>query len=345
MKTMSKTTSRIVFHAGLFLFSLLAAMWMKYSQTGNPFVPETILATIIIFVTSVLTGYLAHYFIQRGNRLSHHDLNKRIVPAFLVFLVCVVLIANLTVTLAVFFWYLILGIDLQVFLSNLFAYELSFVNKSLTVWLVAFTIVFFYLLWRKSASKEQVLREENLRYRYNTLKAQVNPHFLFNSLSTLSELIYEDTGRADSYIQQLSKVYRYILENGDTDLVPLTEELAFVQQYFGLQQERAKGKICLEVNIPDAEKYKIIPVSLQVLVENALKHNAYSEEAPLQIDITMHEGSVVVTNRLQKKGIMEPSHGTGLSNLAERVKLVTGRDLSYKGQDRHFMVSMPVISA
>lgn len=342
MKKIKKLKFWLWYHVGILLVSIFSGMIMKYNQTGKAFVPETILAAATIFALSALGGYLAIFLVNRAARLSHSELRKRIVPYFLVFLISVFVISNLVVSLGVFIWYIVNGLDLNAFLPNLFKYELRFADRNLFFWLMFFSIAFFYVLWRKSDKKEQTLREENLKNRYQTLKSQVNPHFLFNSLNTLSELVYEDAKKADNYIQKLSGIYRYILENEETDMISLKDELEFVNQYFNLQKERDNGKIFLKINVPEAAEYKIIPVSLQLLVENALKHNSMSLEKPLVINIVKSDDYIVVSNTIQRKNIMESSTQTGLSNLKERVSLIMGRDLIINEEANQFVVKLPI---
>ena len=162
-------------------------------------------------------------------------------------------------------------------------------------------------------------------------------------MNTLSELVYEDPKKADHYIQKLAAVYRYILDHEENDLISLEEELAFVKQYFQLQQERAGNKVQLDVDIQNPEKYRVIPVSLQLLVENALKHNAMSADCPLKIHIGNENGYVTVSNRLQKKNIIDHATGTGLTNLKERVRLITGKDVIIHQENNTFAVSLPVL--
>lgn len=342
MKKIKKLKFWLWYHVGILLLSIFSGMIMKYNQTGKAFVPETILAAATIFTLSALCGYFAIYLVNRAARLSHSELRKKIVPFFIIFLVSVFVISNLVVSFGVFIWYIVNGLDMNVFLPNLFKFELRYADRNLFFWLMFFSIAFFYVLWRKSDKKEQSLREENLKNRYQTLKSQVNPHFLFNSLNTLSELVYVDAKKADNYIQKLSGIYRYILENEETDLISLKNELEFVNQYFNLQKERDNGKISLEIDVPETAEYKIIPVSLQLLVENALKHNSMSMEKPLTIKIFKNDDYLVVSNTIQRKTIMENSTQTGLSNLKERVSLIMGRDLTINEEANQFVVKLPI---
>jgi len=331
-----------LYHLGMLIFSLIAAMVMKYNQTGNAFVPETILTFAIIFTNCVLTGYLAIYFLNWGSRLSYSALNKKIIPAFILFLVAALIIANLVVSAGAFVWYSVKGWELQGFVSNLIKNDLSYANRSLFSWFLVFSIVFFYILWKNASQKESRLREENLKYKYKTLKSQVNPHFLFNSLNTLSELVYEDAKQADSYIQKLSSIYRYVLENEDIELVPLKNEIDFVRHYFDLQKERDKDKIALTVDIDNMEDCKIVPVSLQLLVENAIKHNSISLDKPLKINIKRQNDYLIVSNNIQRKSIIEPTTKTGLQNLKERVNLIMRKELIAEEKDNEFVVKLPI---
>jgi sensor histidine kinase YesM len=333
----------LFYHIGLLLFSIVSAMLMKYKQYGNALVPETVLTAAIIFTMSALLTYLASFIVNKGKKLSHQELNKKIVPAFLLFLLAVFIIANLVVSLGVFIWYVIQDMDINTFLPNLFKHELYYANRNLSFWLLLISITFFYILWKKSSQKEQILHEENLKYKYQNLKSQVNPHFLFNSLNTLSELVYIDPKKADNYIQKLSGIYRYILENEETDLIPLNEELDFVRQYFDLQKERDNDKIFLKIDVSEASKYKIIPVSLQTLVENALKHNSMSREKPLIIKLFILGDYMVVSNNIQRKNILENSTHLGLSNLKERAKLIMSKELTINEETDQFVIKLPII--
>lgn len=343
MKKNRKTIFWVLYHLGLLIFSAIASMLMKYWQTGDAIHPTVIVVFTSIFLMCTGIGYIAIFMLNKAKGYNQTQLNRKILPSLLIFWVVAYFIANLSITIGVFGWFLYSGRDLSEFWPHLFKYELSFASVRFFGWLLFFSIVFFYVMWQKSVKKEQKLREENLKYKYQNLKSQVNPHFLFNSLNTLSEIVYEDAVKADNYIQKLSGIYRYILENEETDLIPLDKEIEFVKQYFSLQKDRNNDKIMLEIDFEDPHRYKIIPVSLQVLVENALKHNSMSQENPLKIKIYSSNGYVVVSNIIQKKSIFETSPQTGLSNLKERVNLIMGKELIVSKENNHFLVKLPVI--
>ena len=225
-----------MYHAGLLTFSFIVAMIMKYRQTGDPFHETVLISMFSIFMMSAGIGYLAVFMVNRAQRFSQDQLRRKLLPYLIVFFVIAVLIANLSVTGGVFIWYLYKGKELSGFWWHLFNMELNYANFRFATSLMFFTIAFFYVLWQKTAAREQKLREENLVYKYRNLKAQVNPHFLFNNLNTLSEIVHEDATRADHFIGELSGIYRYILENEETDLVPLNKEIDSIQRYFDLQK-------------------------------------------------------------------------------------------------------------
>ena len=266
-----------------------------------------------------------------------------IIPAFLLFMVIILLISLMVIGVQIYLFHLIMGLDTTHFINNLFEVEFPQTIKYYSVCALIASAFFFYSSWQQAVDREQQLREENLKYKYRTLKTQVNPHFLFNSLNTLSEIIYEDTRKADNYIQQLASIYRYILDNEETDLIPLKEEIRFVNRYFSLQKERDGEKIQLEINIRQVERYSIVPISLQILVENALKHNSASEKNPLRIIIQNEDDPfIVISNNMQKRSTWSNSPGTGLSNLKERVRLIMGKEMTIETEQNRFTVKLPI---
>jgi LytS/YehU family sensor histidine kinase len=191
--------------------------------------------------------------------------------------------------------------------------------------------------------REQKFREEKLIFQNETLKSQVNPHFLFNSLNTVSSLIQTNPDKAEQFINNLSSVYRYILENGQKDKVPIQSELDLTNKYFDLHRVRDEEKITLSIDYTDADSYQILPVSLQILIENAIKHNIATRENPLKISICFEGQYIVVKNNLQVKATQLKSTGIGLKNLAERVRLISGKDLIIEEDDNSFIVKIPLL--
>ena len=340
MKTNKKTT---VFIKAL-IFSTVFSIIIKWWQSRDPFQPSTILFGIIILLIVLIALSTGNLFFQKILEKPVKQVKKIILPAFFLYLLVILLISLLVIGVCNYVFYLIMGIDTSNFMNQLLQVEFPYAIRSYSKWLSIAAFAFFYVAWQGAVNREQNLREENLKYQYSTLKNQVNPHFLFNSLNTLSEIVYVDAKKADNYIQKLSGVYRYILDNENTDLVPLKKEIELVQQYFELQKERDGNKIRLNLDIKNIENSQIIPVSLQILVENALKHNATSEEHSLIIHIYSELGYIVVSNNIQRKNILTDSLGTGLLNLEKRTKLITGKELIINQENNKFTVKIPIVS-
>jgi two-component system, LytTR family, sensor kinase len=203
--------------------------------------------------------------------------------------------------------------------------------------------IFIFLQWQDALKREQKLREENLIFQNETLKTQINPHFLFNNLNTLSSLISTKPEVAETFISRLSSIYRYIIENSGKDRVPLDEELAFISGYFYLYKIRDGEKIALEIEIKNSSSFLILPVSLQILVENAIKHNMATREEPLKISVYLEADSVVVRNNIQRMASQAKSTGIGLKNLSERVKLISRKTMVVEDNGDYFTVKVPLM--
>jgi hypothetical protein len=340
-KKIEKKNFWFFYHLGLIVFSAMVAILMKHTQTGDAFHSTVIPAFISLVLMCSGIGYLAIFMVNKAKTINQDSLTKRIVPALIVFYIGSYVIVSLSIGISTFIWFLYLGKDFSDFFPHLFKYELSFASGRLFIWLLFFTVAFFYVLWNKSVKKEQKLKEENLKFKYQNLKNQINPHFLFNTLNTLSELVYIDPKISDLFIQDLSSIYRYVIENEETDLIELEKEITFVKQYFNLQEARDRNKIKLELELSSTDKIKVVPVSLQILVENALKHNVKSNEKPLIVRITMEDGEIIVSNPIHRKSILEKTTKTGLSNLKSRTKIITGKELIISEENDIFTVKLP----
>jgi LytS/YehU family sensor histidine kinase len=176
------------------------------------------------------------------------------------------------------------------------------------------------------------------------LRNQVNPHFLFNSLNTLVYLIPEDSEKAVRFVQQLSKVYRYVLESREARIIPLQDELAFLQSYIFLLKERFGEN--LQVKLTDLNGQTdgaIVPLTLQMLFENAIKHNVISTEKPLMIEVFAEKGHLVVRNNLQRKNQVMDSTGVGLENIRTRYRMLTDREVEVIVSREYFTVLLPMV--
>jgi len=207
---------------------------------------------------------------------------------------------------------------------------------------ILFSIGFFQA-WRESAVNEERLKSESLAHQYKALQNQVNPHFLFNSLNTLSSLVYKDQDQAVKFIKQLSEVYRYVLEHKDAEVVELSTELTFVKNYVFLQKIRHGNSLNVSFNMKNSALVKVIPMSLQMLIENAIKHNIVSEENPLFIEVNHNSEYVIVKNNLQHKTSVKDSGGIGLHNLKSRYELLSDKPILVEENDTDFIVRIPVL--
>jgi len=201
----------------------------------------------------------------------------------------------------------------------------------------------------KETESEMIKNEQLERIRaeaeLEALKNQIDPHFIFNSLNTLSHLIEEKPEKAKLFNDNLADVYRYILQNKARGLVLLKEEMLFLQNYFSLLKIRFEKAVEMQVNIDEKEMdhYLIPPISLQILAENAIKHNEFSDSSPLTISITMSNDQLIVHNSVRKKNLRKPSSKIGLQNLQERYRLITAKEIMVKEDETNFTVILPVL--
>lgn len=193
------------------------------------------------------------------------------------------------------------------------------------------------------AVENETLRAENISTHYEALKSQLDPHFMFNSLNTLQSLIDVDASKAHDYVQELSQVLRATLQN--KEVVTLQQELQGVQAYCNLMQIRYGDNLHFEFQIDSKyDDYQILPLSVQGLVENAIKHNVISSKQPLVVSIvTTEEGALKVSNPIQSKIMEEPSNGIGLANLMERYRLKWNASVEIVNDGQVFVVTLPLI--
>jgi len=212
--------------------------------------------------------------------------------------------------------------------------------------LLAGNAVLFFQNWKKSAIQQEELKRAHLALQYQSLKDQVRPHFLFNSLSSLATLINTDADKATRFVHKLADVYRYVLEQRENELVPLKKELKFLEDYIYLQKIRFGDSLQVEYSLDLDQSRMVIPLSLQMLVENAIKHNEVSGENPLRIEIlSTEQGHVIIRNKLRKIELTEKSPGMGLENLRKQVAFFSDESLLVQEEAESFIVRIPTIPA
>lgn len=208
-----------------------------------------------------------------------------------------------------------------------------------------FHLIYFYKALQEKKLKEQKIIAGTASAKFDALKNQLDPHFLFNSLNVLSALIDENPDLAQKFTSRLSKVYRYVLEQKNKELVNLEEELRFAKTYMDLLKMRFEDAIIFDfpeqLKNPEA---KVVPLSLQLLLENTIKHNTVTSEKPLRIIISEEGKSLLVKNNLQPKEILKRGSGVGLANIQQRYQLLTDRKIEITTNNQFFSVKLPLLT-
>ena len=200
--------------------------------------------------------------------------------------------------------------------------------------------------WKKSIATNEELKRENLLAKYEALKNQVNPHFLFNSLNTLSGVVEQKPELGTDFIKKLSDIYRYVLEQSDQEMVSIKDEMKFVDDYIFLLKMRFGEALIFNSNLSDGNNIQIVPLGLQMLVENAIKHNIISDDMPLKIEISIDNDSIVVRNNFQKKKtVIAKNEPLGLENLKKRYEYLADASIEIVSSENDFVVKLPIIEA
>ena len=262
---------------------------------------------------------------------------KKIIIRIITEMLFALLVVN--ITLFLFQNILIARISLKHYIYVIINYKYFFASSIEGLFFVLIVEIIYLYNKRKESERE---RE---RFKYIQLKNQLNPHFLFNSLNILSAMGYTQTPKEiATYTSKLADVYRYILSNDEKNIIPLKEELKFIHQYFDILNARFSGNLILNISINKDDKEKnILLMTLQLLVENAVKHNIVSKESPLIINIYSEQGYIVVSNNINKREIPYDSTGIGLKNLNERYGIIANKNIIIINKDNNFTVKSPLI--
>jgi sensor histidine kinase YesM len=247
-----------------------------------------------------------------------------------------------TVVLNFIFFVLILHVPFDHFSRpNWYGIKLAFWLYLISM-IITHTIL-FYMRWKNVAIEQEKQKTESLKLRFEALRNHVNPHFLFNSLSTLTHLIEVDKDKAIEFTNHLSETYRYIVETKEKDLVLLDEEMAFVASYLRLQSIRYGQQVEVSNSIEQSDSFQVIPVSVQMLIENIFKHNVISKESKISIELWIENDFLYVKNNSNPKNDSEDRTPTGLANIRARYKYLSNRECVFGKQGDDFVVAIPLL--
>jgi sensor histidine kinase YesM len=292
-----------------------------------------------------LFSFLLWMSLWIGNENLVNYLSRKIswvkfpVKRFLVSILATVIYTISVVMVLVFIWENVVGFRFDGYLEVI-------IPALLLTLLISFFLHGrqFLLNWKQSELNAEKLHKERVQAQYDALKSQVNPHFLFNSLNALTNLVYEDQDKAAKFIKQLSDVYRYVLDSKDKEIVPLADELRFLESYLFLQRIRFGEKLTAEITLHGTIT-SVAPLALQMLVENAIKHNEISIDNPLHIKVYADEEFLIVENAINRKTSQsEPSSGMGLENIRKRYDILSTRKVEVLSNEKKFIVKLPFLN-
>ena len=209
--------------------------------------------------------------------------------------------------------------------------------------LIYFGIIYIFN-WKNDLIRLANAQRAEVLVKYDVLRNQLNPHFLFNALTSVNSLIHEHPDLAADFLQQLSKVYRYVLQNKEKETVSVSTELAFIKNYMGLLKTRFGEAIEFSIDVnEDTKEKEIVPVTLQILIENAVKHNIASTANPLKISITENDLFLTVQNNINRKSSVESSNHQGMGNLRSLYQYLTSKPIEIIEHDKIYRVKIPLI--
>ncbi len=256
-----------------------------------------------------------------------------------------IIYSSIVIIFVNWFWFILLrGISISQFLDYGGVYIIG--GEYFILFLVTAIIYAksFFNEWRERVIQSETLKQEAIALQYQVMQNQVNPHFLFNSLNTLGSLIDIDSKKAKEFTRELSMYYRELLYFKDKDLIPLSEEINFLEKYIYLQKIRFGDNFDVEIKLNNNTDREVIPMSVQMMIENAVKHNIISKEKPLKITIRQSENDeLLIENNLQPRENVSGSNKIGLNNLKERYKFLTDREMTISKDNDMFKVTIPLI--
>jgi two-component system, LytTR family, sensor kinase len=312
------------------------------------FVGNTLFAGFAVFFKSSLYGFAISYTLWKGNIIVGNLIEKRFPwekkPKLTLradILAAIVYSFSTIVILNFLFYEVVFNIGFKSHFQHILIQMVIEMVISILITTI-FYIRDFFVFWRKAVIREEKYKQEALSLQYETLKSYVNPHFLFNSLSVLSSLVESDKVKSQIFIRQLSDIYRYVLEQKDKELVPLETELIFAQSFIELHKTRHSDNLRVDIQVENKSGY-IVPLSMQILLENAFKHNVISKDEPLEVKVWRDENYVIVQNKIQSRKTIVQTGGIGLVTIAKQYAFFTEKPFIVNSNNGFFTVKVPIL--
>ncbi len=340
MSKKSLTNLLIIFVISIFITIVFSTSFGSHIWSFKGLLYNVIYGLIIGSSIS-MSGLLTRFIMQKSN------IEKYPLRTYLILLISIFLFISIDVIVINLLWYRYFhGYQFHDILTS------SGIILSTVITIFIGLTIFFVILSNNfmkrllNAEKEiQHAKQESDRSKFETLKSQINPHFLFNSLNSLSSLIHIDADKADEFTNKLSSIYRYVLDHQDEELVPLKEEIEFVKEYAYLQSIRFDDNFTIEIeDVSNYEDMLIIPLSLQLVLENVFKHNIISDKKRITISICVSDNYLIIKNNKNIKSDVGVSHNVGLSNITTRYQLACDRECIVENTETEFVVRLPLIA-
>ena len=314
----------------------------RYFSSWEGFVKVAPTIAITFFISCALSygGYLTDWFLEP--RISWVKAPARRLLATISFYSAYSFIASYTI-IALYVWLIRENAFSDIPWMTLLE-EVKMPMITALIIMTIFTAHSWLREWRKAAIEAEQLKTQKMASQYQSLKNQLNPHFLFNSLNALTNLVYEDVGKSAKFIEQLSQIYRYVLDAQLEQLVSLEQEIQFAHNYLSLQKIRFGDNLSYQIDVSTGADFYLPPLSLQIVLENALKHNIVSKERPLKIQIAQQGEVLWVSNNLQLKiNPDEKSAGIGWENIRKQYALLSNKTPRVIESDKEYKVELPLL--
>lgn len=304
------------------------------------------------FLIGASYGGMLSFLLWEGNGLLSNWLSQKFpwaqktLARFLWGIITTILFSSSVVAL----WHYVFFV---LFMGNSHAWYAQVFVSNVVIALIITSIISLFLHaaeflkgWREAALKAERLQHMQVKSRLQSLKDQLNPHFLFNSLHVLTALVHKDADLAEQFINKLADIYRYVLEQSQMELVPLSEELAFIEKYLELLRYRFGDNLHVSWNPPDAQGLYVPPLSLQLLVENVVKHNIISQKKPLTISVLSDkEGYLTIENNFQEKRTKTASTGIGMDHIRSLYAYLSNKEVIVDNDGHQYKVHIPLLPA